>query len=344
MPMKKQKYALGELFVGPGGMALGAEQAKLEGHKYKHVWVTDNDKNACATFLRNFELPENKVLCCDVADLNMKRLAPIDGLVFGFPCNDFSSIGEKKGISGEYGDLYQFGVNALKEKKPLFFVAENVRGIKSSGNDLEVIIKAIQDAGYDTFENTYKFEEYGVPQNRHRMIIVGFKKSLKLKFEHPDPTHLGKFVSAGKALKGIPQKTPNHVFHNNSPDVIERLKHIKPGQNVFTAKVPRRLQIKMKSDAKLSVIYKRLEANKPAYTVTGSGGGGTYMYHWKENRALTNRERARLQTFPDTFVFEGGATEIRKQIGMAVPPIGAKVIFKAVLKLLIENRIESQCS
>jgi len=84
--------------------------------------------------------------------------------------------------------------------------------------------------------------------------------------------------------------------------------------------------------ARISQIYKRLDPNKPSYTVTGSGGGGTHIYHWEENRALTNRERARLQTFPDTFVFNGSKEQVRKQIGMAVPCAGAKIIFEAILK------------
>lgn len=83
---------------------------------------------------------------------------------------------------------------------------------------------------------------------------------------------------------------------------------------------------------KISQIYKRLDPDKPSYTITGSGGGGTHVYHWSENRALTNRERARLQTFPDDFVFEGSKESVRKQIGMAVPAQGAKIIFEAVLK------------
>ena len=93
----------------------------------------------------------------------------------------------------------------------------------------------------------------------------------------------------------------------------------------------KRQQLK-KTDNTLSQIYKRLEKDKPAYTVTGSGGGGTHMYHWSEPRALTNRERARLQTFPDNFVFMGNKESQRKQIGMAVPVLGAKVIFDALLK------------
>ena len=87
--------------------------------------------------------------------------------------------------------------------------------------------------------------------------------------------------------------------------------------------------------ARMSHIYKRLDSSKPAYTVTGSGGGGTHVYHYKEDRALTNRERARLQTFPDRYEFEGGKESIRRQIGMAVPVEGAKKLgIKKIIKLL----------
>ena len=95
--------------------------------------------------------------------------------------------------------------------------------------------------------------------------------------------------------------------------------------------MPEELQLNVKG-AKISQIYKRLDPTKPSYTVTGSGGGGTHIYHYSELRALTNRERARLQTFPDDYVFEGPKESVRKQIGMAVPPKGAKIIFEAILK------------
>ena len=94
--------------------------------------------------------------------------------------------------------------------------------------------------------------------------------------------------------------------------------------------MPERLRLNVRG-AQISQIYKRLDPDKPAYTVTGSGGGGTHIYHWDEPRALTNRERARLQTFPDTYVFEGGRESVRKQIGMAVPCDGARIIFEAIL-------------
>ena len=96
--------------------------------------------------------------------------------------------------------------------------------------------------------------------------------------------------------------------------------------------------------AKLSHIYKRLDPDKPSYTVTGSGGGGTHMYHWEEPRALTNRERARLQTFPDWYQFAGSKESIRKQIGMAIPPKGIRIICEAILATLNNEKYETVSS
>ena len=113
--------------------------------------------------------------------------------------------------------------------------------------------------------------------------------------------------------------------------MVERLMHIMPGQNAFTANLPEHLKLNVKG-ARISQIYKRLDPNRPSYTVTGSGGGGTHIYHYAEPRALTNRERARLQTFPDDYIFQGSKESVRKQIGMAVPCQGARIIFEAVLR------------
>ena len=110
-----------------------------------------------------------------------------------------------------------------------------------------------------------------------------------------------------------------------------KIKHIRPGENAWNADLPRHLMLNVKG-AKLSQIYRRLHPDRPSYTITGSGGGGTHGYHWEENRALTNRERARIQGFPDDFIFQGSKESVRKQIGMAVPPPLAKVIFEGILK------------
>ncbi len=337
-------YCLGELFCGPGGMALGASKAKLGSSGFRHVWANDIDKDACRTFRHNMSIVEDAVFCCDVHKLDLKSLPLIDGLVFGFPCNDFSVVGERQGMSGQFGGLYLWGVHALQAQRPLFFVAENVSGLASSGNALEVILNALRHAGYSVFKETYRFEEYGVPQSRHRIIIVGFRNDLKVtEFRHPEPTTKNNPVTCETALAGIAQNTPNNEYTKQSSVVVERLKHIRPGENAFTADLPKHLQLDMKSGAKISQIYRRLRPNKPSYTVTGSGGGGTHIYHWSENRGLTNRERARLQSFPDDFEFLGGKESVRKQIGMAVPPEGARFVFTAVLKTLLSHGIPSQC-
>ena len=122
--------------------------------------------------------------------------------------------------------------------------------------------------------------------------------------------------------------------------MIKRLKHIKPGENAWTADLPENLKLNVKG-AKLSMIYKRLDPQKPSYTITGSGGGGTHVYHWIENRALTNRERARLQTFPDDFIFHGSKESVRRQIGMAVPVDGVRYILEAILKTFADVEYES---
>ena len=340
----KQTYILGELFAGAGGMALGAHKAQLNGHGFYHAWVTDMDQDACQSLTNN--IPVGETICERVENLDFDSISPVDGLAFGFPCNDFSIVGERNGISGEYGGLYRWGVKALNILKPVFFVAENVGGLSSSGGsrDFEVILSALRSAGYRIWPHTYHFEQYGVPQTRRRIIIVGFRKDLGIQeFEHPTPTTLERPRSCGEALKNIPDSTPNHEKTKQSPRVIERLSYIKQGENVFTADLPEHLKLNMKSGAKISQIYRRLQYDKPSYTVTGSGGGGTHLYHWLEPRALTNRERARLQTFPDSFVFSGGKESVRKQIGMAVPPEGAKVIFSGVLNALIDHKIPSSC-
>lgn len=334
-----KEFRLGELFCGPGGLALGAITARINNPEYKiiHKWANDYDASTCETYRRNI-CPEDKesVICGDVRQLDIDALGEIDAFAFGFPCNDFSVVGEQKGFDGIFGPLYSYGVKVLKKYQPLWFLAENVGGLKSAneGKAFEKIKSDLIDAGYRIYPNLYKFEEYGVPQARHRMIIVGIRNDLPYEFKIPS-TELYKDcdVTCKTAIEvpPIPSYAANNEETKQSAVVVERLKHIKPGQNAFTANLPKELQLNVKG-AKISQIYKRLDPTKPAYTVTGSGGGGTHIYHYEEPRALTNRERARLQTFPDDYVFEGSKESVRKQIGMAVPSKGARVIFEAILK------------
>lgn len=252
------------------------------------------------------------------------------------PCNDFSVVGEQKGFDGTFGPLYSYGIKILKIHQPQWFLAENVGGLRSAneGKAFKKILQDMKDAGYKIYPHLYKFEEYGVPQARHRMIIVGIREDLPYEFKVPSPKSYENIDNTCKtALEcpPIPEDACNNELTKQSAKVVERLSYIKPGENAFTADLPEELKLKVKG-AKISQIYKRLDPSKPAYTVTGSGGGGTHIYHYSENRALTNRERARLQTFPDNYEFQGPKESVRRQIGMAVPCRGAQIIFEAILK------------
>ena len=329
---------LGELFCGAGGLALGAHKARYGSHRFRHVWANDNDADACRSFSRNLPIRSSDVHCCAVEDLDFDTLQPIDGLVFGFPCNDFSLVGERRGLDGKYGGLYKWGVRALTHFQPDFFVAENVSGIKAD-NSFNVVLNSFVESGYQVFPHEYRFEKFGVPQTRKRLVIVGFHKRLGIEeFAHPEPTH-SKAITASEALSNIAHDASNNEMPVQTARVVERLRFIKPGENVFNACIPSHLQLKLKSGATISQIYRRLDPDKPSYTVTGSGGGGTHIYHWQEPRSLTNRERARLQSFPDNFVFDGTRESVRKQIGMAVPPLGSRVIFRNILENLVSNGV-----
>ena len=377
-------FRKGEFFCGPGGLALAAKDSSFidkDGKKYivRHQWANDIDYSACKTFAHNIceiestlvdeyicinedeiNINNNKsVLCKDVREVDVTKLPPIDAFTFGFPCNDFSNIGEKKGFEGKYGPLYTYGVKVLNYHNPKWFLAENVGGLQSAndGEAFKTIIKELSEAGsyggYELTPHLYKFEQYGVPQMRHRIIIVGIRKDLAenegIKFRVPAPTtpNVEDYKTSKWAVEYGFDKvklTTTGEFYNNEltkhpKSIVDRLNHIPPGENAWYEGIPEELRLKVKG-AKLSNIYKRLDPRRPAYTVTGSGGGGTHMYHYSEPRALTNRERARLQSFPDNYEFLGNKEDIRKQIGMAVPPVGAKIIIESILKSFAKEEYE----
>ena len=194
-------------------------------------------------------------------------------------------------------------------------------------------------------------EQYGIPQTRHRVIIVGIRDDLDVEYHVPDPSiYKDCDISSGTALSNIPEDAPNNDFRKLSEKVIRRLSYINPGENVWQAEerlgddFPDELRINTKT--KISQIYRKLDPTKPAYTVTAAGGGGTYMYHWTD-RELTNRERARIQTFPDNYEFVGKYNSVRKQIGMAVPCKLSEIVITAILNSFakidypwIENNME----
>ena len=237
-------FKLGELFCGPGGIARGALDSSLEykGATFKitPTWASDYDKETCETFSRNIHgqtLSEStdSVFHGDVRELDILGLPKCDGLAFGFPCNDFSIVGESKGLEGPFGPLYTYGVKYLREHQPDWFIAENVGGLRSSnqGKAFELIISELKESGYNLTPNLYKFEDYGVPQARHRLIIVGIRNNLNLTFKVPAPTHKDNHVTSFDAISYPPisKDSHNHDFTSHLKGVVARLEHIKPGDN-----------------------------------------------------------------------------------------------------------------
>lgn len=339
---KNRVFTVGEMYSGPGGIGVALSNTKLKSvhHElsFKHSWATDYDADTCRTYKNNLlkDNPESLSICSDIKDVDISSLPVVDGFLYGFPCNDFSLVGESKGFDGKFGALYKYGVEYINRANPLFIFAENVSGINSanSGEAFKKILSELNYAGnfgYDLSVHLYKFEDYGIPQARHRYIIIGTRGDLGLHYRIPKPTF--KIKTAREAIENPPisSNAANNELTKQSLVVVERLKLIKPGENAWTADLPKHLQLNVKG-AKISQIYKRLDPDKPSYTVTGSGGGGTHVYHWDQPRALSNRERARLQTFPDDFIFYGSKESVRSQIGMAVPPEGAKIILQSLLK------------
>ncbi len=331
-------FKLGELYCGPGGLACGALRSVSDDGKYKivHAWANDYHEDTCETYRKNIcpDHPET-VYCGDVRDLDIKNLGEIDAFAYGFPCNSFSNVGEHQGIANEkFGQLYWYGIEVLRQYHPKWFIAENVSGIRSAGSDdFQVILNDMREAGYKLVANLYKSEQYGVPQTRHRVIIVGIRDDLDVTFRVPDPAiYKDADVSSRTALAGITPDMPNSEVRKLSDTVVRRLSYIKPGQNVWQAEAEGKLpdELRIKTKTKISQIYRKLDPDKPSYTITASGGGGTFGYHWTD-RELSNRERARIQTFPDDYEFVGNYSSVRRQIGMAVPCKLSQVVTTAIL-------------
>lgn len=402
----EKKFILGELFCGPGGMAIASENVgrveSLDGKCFTltHSWGVDMSDCAIRTFMAN--LGNDFGIKMNAKSFVMKGLTEdrrINALAFGFPCNSFSQVGERRGVHDrKFGNLYKTGIRVLERYAPDWFIAENVSGIMGheSGRQFKRILRDLANAGmgYNVVAHLYKFEEYGVPQSRHRYVIVGIRsdlaKSRGLVFRPPAPTHgpgrLHRFVTCRDVLDGIANRTNwGGRITRQSDTVVWRLKFTPPGENAwkldelvdrqsysdeeldeYLKAIPwyetdiaphfpivnlhdRMETIRARIEevrlhctkARMSHIYRRLDPTRPAYTLTGSGGGGTHIYHYSKHRALTNEERAALQTFPPDFEFKGSSEEIRKQIGMAVPTLGARQIFEAILKTFAKVHYDS---
>lgn len=320
------------LFSGCGGLDLAFHKTG-----YDIAWAVDNNQWAVCTYKKNFN---NPIVCADIEKIDPyseESIPSCDVVIGGFPCQDFSLIWKRPGLNGERGNLYKSFLRFVDAKKPKAFVAENVKGLLSANNKkaIDQIIRDFENIkpGYYVTPKLYNFANYGVPQFRERVIIVGIRKDTGFKFEHPLPTHGPKgklpYITVGEAFEGVGKVKVNNEHMKIAPKTIEILKMIKEGGNFSDIPKDHPLYVK----GMISHVYRRIHRDEPSKTLIAAGGGGTWGYHFPEPRALTNRERARIQSFPDNFEFVGSFGEIRRQIGNAVPPEGAKPIAKALLQL-----------
>nr|WP_313078765.1 DNA cytosine methyltransferase [Moraxella sp.] len=319
------------LFSGCGGLDLGFHQ---EG--YETVWANDFDHWACESFRKNIA---DVIIEGDIEKIDPytdNSIPECDLVLGGFPCQDFSMIWKRPGLDGERGNLYKSFLRFVDAKKPKVFVAENVKGLLTANNKkaIKQIISDFENIapGYNVKFHLYNFADYGVPQLRERLLIVGIRSDIEFDFEHPKPTHAAKdskllpHVTAGEALSNIPNDAKNNEHQNITASTIEKLKMIPAGGNFTDIPKDHPLYVK----GMISHVYRRIHPDEPSKTIIAAGGGGTWGYHYPEPRSLTNRERARLQSFPDDFEFVGTISQVRKQIGNAVPPQGVRELAKVL--------------
>ena len=331
-------YSLVELFAGAGGLALGLEKAG-----FKSLLLNEKDKYACQTLRMN--RPKWNVVEDDIANVDFKHLeGKVDLLTGGFPCQPFSYAGKQLGFEDLRGTLVFEMARAISEIKPKVFLAENVKGLKENdkGRTLSTIIKVLEDLGYKILENDiYKAMFYKVPQKRERLIIIGVREDMyeKMKYRKPSPYH--KLLTVRDALNA------GELYENDVPESTGQL-YPKRKEEIMSH-VPeggywRDLPIDLQKEYMMKSFYlgggktgmaRRLSWDEPSLTlVCTPAQKQTERCHPSENRPLTTREYARIQTFPDDWEFAGSDSQIYKQIGNAVPVNLALAIGKAIIKML----------
>lgn len=308
------------LFSGAGGLDLGLIQAGNE-----IIWANDIDQNAVSTYKKNIG---SHIICDDIRNIELANLPDADVVVGGFPCQGFSLANRFRMLDDERNQLYRFFYNVIKKKKPKFFIAENVKGILSlgKGEAIKQIISDFEKAGYYTELHLVNMANYGVPETRQRVIIIGQRKAYgkKMKFRFPEPTHdkeakngLKKWVSIKQAIDRFPDPDkPNSVLnHEYSQYKVE--------YRNYTAHRP-------------------TNPDKPSPTILarGNGGGGVCAIpHYNGKRRLTVRESAAIQTFPDDFEFIGSRGSCYRQIGNAVPVKFAKRLGEELIRIEKEEAL-----
>lgn len=309
---KKQArcFTVVSLFSGAGGMDLGFKGGftslgkRYAKHPFKLIWANELNEAACRTYRNNIG---DHVRCGDIWKMIDHLPASADVVIGGFPCQDISVNGKGAGIAGKRSGLYRAMVEVVSRTKPKIFIAENVKGLlmKHHAKALERMLSDFRSLGYSVSYHLYHAADYGVAQSRERVMIVGTLPGVK-PFRAPAPTHSKyKYITAREALQDL----------ENVPE-DESINHV---------------WSKAKKSAEQG--NRKLIADRVGYTVRAECHGNI-QWHYRHKRRISMREAARIQSFPDSFIFDAKLRETERQVGNAVPPVLAWHVAKAVASIL----------
>ena len=330
------QYSVLELFAGAGGLAVGMEKAGL-----KCVALNEMDKWACNTLRTN--RPHWNVLEGDIKSFSFTEFENnVDIVTGGFPCQAFSYAGKKLGLADARGTLFYEFARAVKEVNPPICIGENVRGLLSheNGKTLEGMISILDEIGYNVVPvQVLKAVNYNVPQKRERLILVGIRKDIDLKYEYPKPNKV--IYNLEDALKkgdlfdcDVPQ-SEGSKYPKSKIDVLDLVP-----QKGYWRDLPLEIQKEFMGGSfhlggGKTGIARRIGWDEPCLTLTCSPAQKqTERCHPEETRPFTVREYARIQTFPDDWKFTGSVAQQYKQIGNAVPVNLGKEIGYSIIKFL----------
>lgn len=326
-----------ELFAGCGGMALGLENAGLQTELLVEI-----NKNCCETLTKN--RPNWQVLNEDVTKIDFTKYKnKIDIVTGGFPCQAFSHAGERKGFLDTRGTLFFDFARCIKEVQPKIIIGENVRGLitHKKGETLAIILKTLDELGYQTSYKLLNAQYFDVPQKRERIIIMGTRKDLNIQPIFPRENNY--IITLKEVLKNCPPS--DGVKYNQRKKEIMEL--VPEGGN--WRNLPEEIQKQYMKNSYYqgggrTGFAKRLSYHEPCLTLTCSPAQTqTERCHPIETRPLTVREYARIQTFPDDWEFMGSLTSQYQQIGNAVPINLAFHLGKCLISMLTgEKKISIQ--
>ncbi|NOX45682.1 MAG: DNA (cytosine-5-)-methyltransferase [Chlorobi bacterium] len=334
--LPENEYSVLELFAGAGGLAIGMEQAGL-----KCVALNEIDKWACQTLRNN--RPEWDVLEGDIKSFDFSKYHnKVDVVTGGFPCQAFSYIGKKLGLNDARGTLFYEFARVIKEVNPPICIGENVRGLLNheNGRTLEGMKSILDEIGYNVVPiQILKAINYKVPQKRERLILVGIRKDIKVKYEYPKPYrkiyNLVDALKKGSLYKTDVPGSDGAKYPQRKKEIIDMV----PPKGYW-----RDLPIETQKEYMGGSFYlgggktgmaRRIGWDEPCLTLTCSPAQKqTERCHPDETRPFTVREYARIQTFPDNWKFEGSIAQQYKLIGNAVPINLGKEIGYSIVKFL----------